>query len=80
MLIAGFGIVGTIAFVAGMMVGSTSRRMSALGAEIAKQGKPPSPEQGAQMGALQARLASFGMWTAILTAIALFLMAIAPRI
>lgn len=71
------GIVGTIAFGVGMMVGSTSRRISALGAEIAQQGKPPTPEQGAQMGALQARMASVGLWTAILTAIALFLMSIA---
>jgi hypothetical protein len=71
------GIIGTIALVVGSMVGGISKRIGALGAEIAQQGKPPTPEQGAQMGALQARMASVGLWAAILTAIALFLMSIA---
>ena len=71
------GIVGTIAGVTGGMIGGTSTRMSKLGAEIAQQGKPPSPEQAAQMGALQKRMGTLGLWTAILTTSALFLMSVA---
>lgn len=71
------GIVGLIAGGVGGATGSAGGKLARLGAEIAQQGKPPTPEQQAQMRALQGRMRQFGVWTAILTSIALFLMAIA---
>lgn len=68
------GIVGTIAGVTGGMTGATSSRVGKLGTEMAGQGKPPTREQGAQMAALQKRLGALGLWTALLTSIALLLM------
>ena len=71
------GLFGILAGVTGGMVGASSSRLSKLGGEIAKQGKPPTPEQQAQLAALQGRLRTLGMATAILTSIALLLMATA---
>ena len=46
-----------IAFTVGVTVNApTAQRMGALGGAIAAQGRPPSPEQAAEMAALQARL------------------------
>jgi len=72
------GVVGlAAAAVGGGLVGPASARMGALGREIAAGKKPPTPEQASEMASLQARLHTGGLWTAILTTIALFLMAIA---
>jgi uncharacterized membrane protein len=74
------GILGIIAGAIGGMTGATAGRMIALGGEIAKQGKPPSKEQLAQIGALQARLRQLGLYTAIITSLALLCMAVARYI
>jgi len=71
------GLVGLVAGGIGGAVGSTGGKLTRLGGEIAKQGKPPTPEQQAEMKALQDRMRQFGLWAAILTSIALFMMAIA---
>lgn len=74
------GIVGLIAGGIGGATGSTGGKLARLGAEIGQQGKPPTPEQQTQMRALQGRMRQYGIWTAILTSIALFLMAIARHV
>lgn len=74
------GIVGLIAGGLGGAMGSTGGKLARLGAEIGQQGKPPTPEQQTQMRALQGRMRQYGVWVAILTSIALFLMAIARHV
>lgn len=69
------GIVGLIAGGMGGMVGGTTGRLTALGGEIAQQGSPPTPQQLSELSALQARLRSLSLITAILTSIALLAMA-----
>jgi uncharacterized membrane protein len=66
--VAGFaaGIVGTA------MQGRSSGRLLALGKEIAAQGGPPSPEQAAEMGALQATIRRGSRLTAVLMVLAVF--------
>ncbi len=72
------GLVGLIAGgVGGGIVGPTTTKMAALGAEIARGGKPPTQEQAAQLAALQKRLASASLWNAILVTLALLAMATA---
>lgn len=48
------------------VVNRTGRRLMALGAAIQAQGAPPTPEQGAEMAALQERIRQGGVWTAAL--------------
>lgn len=72
------GVFGLIALgIGGGIVGPTSHKMTKLGSELASQGKPPTDEQKAQMGALQKRLGTASLWNSIVSSIALFLMAIA---
>jgi hypothetical protein len=71
------GIIGLIAGGVGGAVGSTSSKLTALGSQIAMQNAPPTPEQLAEMRALQGRLRQFGVWAAILTTLALLSMAVA---
>lgn len=72
------GIIGLAAgVVGGGVVGTTTSKLGALGAEIGRGGKPPTQEQGAQLAALQARLKTASLWNAILVSIALLLMATA---
>jgi hypothetical protein len=52
-------------------------RMQALGKQIQSQGGPPTPEQGAEMAAMSARLSSLGTIGLVLIAIALFGMSVA---
>jgi uncharacterized membrane protein len=75
------GIIGLIALViGGAVTGPTATKMAKLGGEIAGAGKPPTPDQQAEMGKLQKRLKSAGLWTAILTSLALLMMASARYI
>lgn len=70
------GVFGLIALgIGGAVTGPTSLKMTRLGGEIAAAGKPPTPAQGAEMGALQKRLASASLWNAIFVSLALLLMA-----
>lgn len=71
------GLIGIVGGVVGGMTGGVTGRLTRLGGEIAKQGKPPSPEQGAEMRSLQERLRTYARVTAILTSIALLAMAVA---
>lgn len=72
------GIIGLVAGgVGGGIVGPTTTKMAALGAEIARGGKPPTPEQASQLSALQKRLASASLWNAILVTLALLAMSVA---
>ena len=54
----------------------TGAKMMALGAQIAAGGSPPTPEQGAEMGRLQGKLAQYGSTLSYLFAIALAGMAL----
>jgi hypothetical protein len=72
------GILGLIAGgFGGGVVGPTSSKLAALGQEIAQGGKPPTPEQLAQLSALQSRLRRGNVWTAVFASLALLLMALA---
>ncbi len=81
---SGFGVTltvgaicGIIGFGFGIYVGRLSAALAALGDEVAKSGNPPTPEQGAKLGALSARLSQFSRITALLVAIAVLCMATA---
>lgn len=75
------GVIGLIALaVGGGVTGPTTTKMTKLGGEIQSAGKPPTTEQQAEMAALQKRLATAGLWTAILTSLALLMMATARYI
>lgn len=52
-------------------------RMGALGAEIAASGGPPSPQQGAQLHALETRLRNVGRIDIVLLTLAVLAMAAA---
>jgi hypothetical protein len=54
----------------------TAAKMQSLGAQIAGGGSPPTPDQGAEMGRLQAKLSIYGSTLAYLFAIALAGMAL----
>lgn len=71
--LAGFIALG----IGGGVISPASARMSRLNREIQAAGQPPTPEQMALMGQLQARIASATLWSAIISGIALFFMAIA---
>mgnify|MGYP001193149219 FL=1 len=71
-------LAGIAAFLLGAFsTGPTSKKMAALGAQMQAAGGPPTPEQVAEMGRLQAKLASSSQWGTILATVALALMAVA---
>lgn len=72
------GLAGIASFIIGNAVlGRTSKKIAALGAELAKSaGSPPPAEKVAEMGGLQARMERFNNINAILITIAVILMAI----
>jgi hypothetical protein len=55
----------------------TFKKMSALGKQVAATGGPPTPEQGAEMGKLGAKLRLYARATAIFLIVAVFCMATA---
>jgi len=67
------GLTGLI--VGGAMMSPAARRMQQIGEEVAKGGGKPSPEQGAAIGQLSARLGLGGRITAVLLGIAVLCMA-----
>lgn len=72
------GVFGLITLaIGGGITGPTSTKLAQLGGEIARAGKPPTREQGAEMQALQARLKMAGQWTAIFASLAVLMMATA---
>lgn len=64
-------LAGLAAMGVGIQVGRTTKRIGALGAEIAAAGGPPKPEQAAEMQGLQERMASLAAATAVLMVVAL---------
>ena len=72
------GLLAIVALVIGLTVNSpTARRLGALAASIQAQGAPPSPEQSAQMGQMQARLGTAGRIVMVLLVLATAAMATA---
>ena len=65
------GLAGIGALSVGLGMGQTIRRMRAVSAEIAKAGGPPKPEQLANLGKLQEKLARAGAINTILMSLAL---------
>jgi len=75
------GIAGILAAVVGMVIASPAgRRVAVLGAEIKASGAPPTPDQVAEMQALQARIARGSAAVAVLIVIATTAMALARYI
>jgi len=70
-------ISGIIALILGSIIGSNSRKLATLGASL--QG-PPTPEQGAEIAAMQSRLETLGAVTSILLLITLIAMATAQYV
>lgn len=68
---------GITAFITGSAIGVNSRKLVTLGASL--QG-PPSPEQGAEIAALQGRLETLGAVTSILLLVTLIAMATAQYV
>ena len=72
------GASALVAFVIGFAVNKPAAdRLGALGKAIQAEGKPPTPEQAAELGRLGKRLSDAATWVAVLVAIALAAMAIA---
>lgn len=70
------GVFGIIALaIGGAVTGPTSNKLTQLGGEIARGGKPPTPEQGVQLAALQARMRTAARWAAVFASLALLMMA-----
>ena len=76
-----FGIGGLAAIVAGIIggafVGRSAQQLGKLGEKVQASGGPPSPEQAAEMGRLQARMWNAMRAVAALLAVAVVAMAIA---
>jgi len=71
-------LAGIAAFLLGTFsTGPTSGKIAALGAQMQAAGGPPTPEQTAELGRLQAKLARSSMWSTILATAALVFMAVA---
>jgi hypothetical protein len=74
--------IGALAAVAGSIeggavLGPTGEKLGKLSAEIQTQGKPPTPEQQAELAKLNAKMNSGGLLSTILLTIALLAMATA---
>ena len=65
------GLAAVTAMFIGVQVGSGSRQLAELGKRIGSAGGPPSPEDVARLGAMQARMQSLGTVTAVLLVITL---------
>lgn len=71
-------LAGLAAFLLGLLsTGPTAQKLAALGGQIAAAGSPPKPEQAAELGRLQAKLATSSTVSTILTTAALAFMAAA---
>jgi uncharacterized membrane protein len=75
----GFGAVfALVAVIIGMTVNTpTGKKVGMLNAQLQKAGRPPSPEQQAEMQRLQARLGSATIVVTVLVVLALAAMAVA---
>ena len=79
-----FGIGGLAALgslvVGGAIVGRSTKRLAELGKAVATSGGKPTPEQGAEMGALSARVGRFSKINAVLLVIAVICMGTAQYV
>jgi uncharacterized membrane protein len=82
---SGYGLVLTIGGASGLiawliavvMIRGITNQMGAIGKAIQSQGGPPTPEQGAQLGALVARMGQLGQVALVFMLVALLGMSIA---
>jgi hypothetical protein len=75
------GAAGILGAIVGMVIASPAgKRMAVLGAQIKASGTPPTPDQVAEMQALQARIARGSAAVAVLIVIATTAMALARYI
>jgi uncharacterized membrane protein len=76
-----FGLGGTLAVLAAILGAAvnfpTARRLTALAARVQGSGRPPAPEETAEMRRLQARLGRATMVAAVLLVLATLAMAVA---
>lgn len=80
-----FGLILTLGSLAGLAAwllgllstGPTAKKLGALGGQVQATGGPPTPDQAAELGRLQAKLARSSTWSTILASAALALMAVA---
>ena len=72
---AAFGILTAI--LGGAINAPTAKKLGALGASVQAWGKPPTPEQAAEIARLQNRLYSAGRWITALVLIAVICMGVA---
>lgn len=71
-------LVGIVAFLIGLLsTGPTAKKMGQLAGQMQAAGAPPTPEQVAAMGRLQAKLGASSTWGTSLATLALVLMAVA---
>lgn len=71
-------LAGLVAFGIGFVgIRPRAERMGALGAAIAAAGGPPTPEQGAELGRLDAEIHAYERWDVTLLVVSLALMATA---
>ena len=73
--------IGAVSAIGALVIGigwqrPTAAKVQALGAEISGAGSPPTPEQGAEMGRLQAKMAGYASVLAVLLTLALAGMAL----
>lgn len=73
---------GALAGISGLMIGAgitgpTINQLSALGRQVQAAGKPPTPDQQAELGRLGRRLSQASRWTAIAVTVAIMFMATA---
>ena len=72
------GALAILAIVLGMAINApTARRMSAIGAAVAKRGSPPEPGEAAELQRLQSRMGMASVLVAILLVLATGAMAVA---
>jgi hypothetical protein len=69
------GIAGLLAGYFGVNVGKTGQELAKLGERIESAAGPPSPEDAAELGQLQARMQSLGSTASIVMVIAILAMA-----
>jgi hypothetical protein len=69
---------GLAAFLLGLLsTGPTAKKLAMLGGQIQAAGGPPTPEQRAELGRLQAKLTASSTWSTILATASLAFMAAA---
>lgn len=72
------GLAGIAALViGGAVISQTSARLGELGQQVQAGGGPPTPEQAAQLGAMQATIIRATQWNAALMAVSVIAMGIA---